>query len=228
MHQNKTIYNVGSPYQLAERVLEFFTSLNFKGGFFLEAGASNGVWQSNSYYLENILNWNGILVEPNTSMFTSCMQNRKNSKNHFFNCALVSEEYSLDSIKGYFNERDYENILMAQIEGVEQSEERSKRWIGKQAIPVPARTLNSIMEEVGNKVDFLSLDVEGYEVEALNGSKIEKHRPKYVCVEVWSDGGQQEKIKDYFFQRGYKINQYLSERDILFEDNKEENNGLLR
>ena len=76
------------------------------------------------------------------------------------------------------------------------------------------------MEEVGNKVDFLSLDVEGYELEALHGSKIEKHRPKYVCVEVWSVDDQQEKVKEYFIKRNYTINQYFSERDILFEDKR--------
>lgn len=216
----KIIHNVGSPYQLAEKILDFFVSMKIKNGFFLEAGASNGVWQSNSYYLEELLGWSGILVEPNKNMFDSCVENRKNSKNYFYNCALVSSDYPYDFIKGYFNEQDYENILMAQIDGVEQSEERSRRWLGKQPIFVPAKTLDSIMEEVGDNIDFLSLDVEGYELEALDGSKIERHRPKYVCVEIWSDGPQQEKIKEYFAQRDYKVNQYLSERDLLFQDNK--------
>ena len=216
------IHNVGSPYQLAEKILDFFTSMEIKNGFFLEAGASNGIWQSNSYYLENILGWNGILVEPNKNMFESCVENRKNLKNHFYNCALVSDDYPHDFVKGFFNEKDYENILMAQIDGVEQSEERNRRWLGKQSIFVPARTLDSILKEVGKKIDFLSLDVEGYEIQALSGSNIEEHRPKYVCVEVWSDGDQHDKVKQYFTQRGYKINQYLSERDILFEDKEKE------
>ena len=76
------------------------------------------------------------------------------------------------------------------------------------------------MKEAGKKIDFLSLDVEGYELQALNGFKIEEHRPKYVCVEVWIDGGQHKEVKRYFAQQGYKINQYFSERDILFEDVK--------
>ncbi len=220
MQKNKEAYDVGSPYKLAEKILNFFAHLDMKNGFFLEAGASNGLWQSNSYYLENALGWNGILVEPNRTMFESCIENRKNPKNHFYNCALVSSDYPHDIIKGYFNEKDYENILMAQIDGVEQSQERNERWLYKQSIFVPARTLDSIVKEVGKKIDFLSLDVEGYEPQALSGFKIEEHRPKYVCVEVWSDGGQHKEVKRYFAQQGYKINQYFSERDILFEDDK--------
>ena len=220
MQKNKEAYDVGSPYKLAEKILNFFAHLDMKNGFFLEAGASNGLWQSNSYYLENALGWNGILVEPNKTMFESCIENRKNPKNHFYNCALVSSDYPHDIIKGYFNEKDYENILMAQIDGVEQSQERNERWLRKQSIFVPARTLDSIVKEVGKKIDFLSLDVEGYEPQVLNGLNIEEHRPKYVCVEVWSDGEQHKEVKRYFAQQGYRINQYFSERDILFEDNK--------
>lgn len=220
MQKNKEAYDVGSPYKLAEKILNFFAHLDMKNGFFLEAGASNGLWQSNSYYLENALGWNGILVEPNKTMLESCRKNRKNPKNHFYNCALVSSDYPHDIVKGYFNEKDYENILMAQIDGVEQSQERNERWLHKQSIFVPARTLDSIVKEVGKKIDFLSLDVEGYEPQVLNGLSIEEHRPKYVCVEVWGDGEQHKEVKRYFAQQDYKINQYFSERDILFEDNK--------
>ncbi len=222
MKQDEKIYDVGSPYQLAEKVLDFFMSLDFKNGFFLEAGASNGFWQSNSYYLEKVLGWNGVLIEPNKNMLETCKLNRNSPKNHFFNCALVSSDYPHEMIKGYFNESDYENIMMAQVDGIQQPKERSKRWIGSQSVFVPARTLDSIMEEVGQKIDFLSLDVEGYELEVLGGSMIEKHRPKYVCVEVWPFLGHQKEVEKYFTERGYMINQFLSERDILFEDNQKE------
>lgn len=220
MNESQKIYDVGSPYRLAEKVLDFFTSLEIKNGFFLEAGASNGIWQSNSYYLEKVLDWNGILVEPNKNMFEACKNNRKSEKNYFYNCALVSSKYPHDSIKGYFNEKDYENIMMAQVENIKQPKERSQRWIGKQSVFVPARTLDSIMEEADQQITFLSLDVEGYELEVLDGAKIEKHRPQFVCVEVWSFLGHQDQVIEYFIERGYQINQFISERDILFEDKK--------
>ena len=51
----------------------------------------------------------------------------------------------------------------------------------------PARTLSSLLDEhaAGQKVDLLSLDVEGYEVEALLGLDLARHRPRFICVETW-------------------------------------------
>ena len=111
------MYDVGSPQQLAEKLLNFLEDLGVRDGVFIEAGANNGVWQSNTYYLEKKLGWHGVLVEPNPQLFEARVQNRKNDNNSFFHCALVSEEYAGDTIKGYFAETDYENILMGQVEG---------------------------------------------------------------------------------------------------------------
>ncbi len=35
-----------------------------QNGYFLEAGAANGIWGSSCYVLEQELNWTGICVEP--------------------------------------------------------------------------------------------------------------------------------------------------------------------
>jgi hypothetical protein len=37
---------------------------NIKSGYFVEFGAIDGITNSNSYYFEKILGWNGILAEP--------------------------------------------------------------------------------------------------------------------------------------------------------------------
>jgi hypothetical protein len=49
---------------------------------------------------------------------------------------------------------------------------------------VTARTLESVITESGfNQIDFLSLDVEGYEIEVLRGMNIERYRPNYMMIE---------------------------------------------
>ena len=40
-----------------------------RNGFFIEAGAHDGVDISNTLYLEKQLGWTGILVEPNPDTF---------------------------------------------------------------------------------------------------------------------------------------------------------------
>ena len=48
-----------------------------KDGFFVEFGAGNGKDFSNTYLLEKIYNWNGILSEPCKSFHQELVKNRK-------------------------------------------------------------------------------------------------------------------------------------------------------
>lgn len=52
---------------------------------------------------------------------------------------------------------------------------------------MPARTLESILNDLPQvpPIDFFSLDVEGYELNVLQGLNIERYRPKYILVEAW-------------------------------------------
>ena len=50
-----------------ENLKKIFDGKN--NGFFVEAGAVDGQFLSNSLYLENDLNWTGLLVEPDKENF---------------------------------------------------------------------------------------------------------------------------------------------------------------
>ncbi len=50
---------------------------------------------------------------------------------------------------------------------------------------VPVRTLASIFEEQKvTSIDFLKIDVEGYELEVVNGNDWKKYRPKVLVIEA--------------------------------------------
>ncbi|MBC1270328.1 FkbM family methyltransferase, partial [Trichormus variabilis FSR] len=53
-------------------------------------------------------------------------------------------------------------------------------------IQVPAKTLESILDKFAElpQIDFLSLDVEGYELDVLKGINLVKYQPKYILVEA--------------------------------------------
>jgi hypothetical protein len=50
--------------------------IDIEGGFFFEAGANDGVRQSNTLYFEESRGWRGILVEPIPNRFLDCVVNR--------------------------------------------------------------------------------------------------------------------------------------------------------
>src|SRR4029077_10767186 len=52
-------------------------------------------------------------------------------------------------------------------------------------VDVPARSLSALLDKHKmTRVDFLSLDVEGFERQALEGLDLARHRPRFVLVEA--------------------------------------------
>jgi hypothetical protein len=53
---------------------------------------------------------------------------------------------------------------------------------------VPAITLEAILDtHLGsNTIDFLSLDTEGYELPILKGLNLDKYRPSYMLIEIYT------------------------------------------
>ncbi len=61
-------------------------------------------------------------------------------------------------------------------------------WDTTYEVEVPARTLSSLLDEARiGAVDFLSLDVEGLEIEVLEGLDLSRHRPAFLLVEFWTE-----------------------------------------
>jgi hypothetical protein len=76
-------------------------------------------------------------------------------------------------------------------------------------IEVPAKTISTVLSQHGiSKIDFLSLDVEGYEVQVLNGLNFNIHRPHFMLIEVRN----KEEIESIIFPT-YKSIAVLSAND---------------
>jgi FkbM family methyltransferase len=200
-----------------DRKLEQY--LDFKEGFFIEAGANDGYIQSNTYYLEKIKSWSGILIEPLPLQYERCVKERK--KSIVFNCALVPFDYRDDNVKMLYSN------LMSVVQGARKTETLDQDHVIKGAelqsdvddiysLTVPARTLTSILNEVGvEAIDFFSLDVEGYEIDVLKGLDFDKYRPKFILIEQ----NFPEEIGDFLTSIGYDELDRLSDKDILYKVN---------
>jgi hypothetical protein len=76
-------------------------------------------------------------------------------------------------------------------------------------VPVRQAPLQLIFDRlISQKVDFLSLDVEGYELEVLHGINFEKLRPKYIAIEVRNH--HKQKIFDYLLKKQYSFLECLT------------------
>ena len=185
-------------------------------GFFVEAGANDGYLQSNTYYLERFKGWSGVLVEPIPELFDRCVVERPRSM--VFNCALVREGYPDPTVRMHYGG------LMSVVSGARGSTEADEEhvrvgnpfgWDRNYFLDVPARTLSSVLDEADAKtIDLLSLDVEGYEVEALLGLRLESHAPRLVLIEAL-ETERRASIRNAL-GTSYEFVTDLSPNDLLF------------
>lgn len=200
---------------------KILTYVNHKNGFYVELGANDGIAQSNTKHLELYKNWNGILIEPSEQQFRKLTKFRKKN-NYFFNCACVATDFPRKSIQIM-----YSNLMSTPLEGRsdiadpithaklgEQHSEKEKSFI----FEVEARTLQSIFNEVSAPavIDFMSLDVEGGELEVLNGIDFGKTNFDFILIETRSF----KKICNFLDSVNYKFVAQLSHHDFLFTWNE--------
>jgi FkbM family methyltransferase len=173
--------------------------LNFKDGFYIECGANDGVNQSNTWYFEKVLNWRGILIEPNQTSFKN-LKNNRSYTNIFKNVALVSEDFKNKNEEIYLSENNLESKLTNIANPLNQK--------------VTTETLNNILKEHNvNKINFFSLDVEGYEEEVLKGLNLNIFDIDYMLIETNNFDKINFMLKNY----NYILQEKLSFHDYLFK-----------
>jgi len=171
-----------------DRKLEEY--LDFDGGFFIEAGANDGVSQSNTYYLERFRGWRGVLVEGIPELSARCEKNRPRAA--VVQAALVEAGHPHDTVAMH-----YAGLMstvagaMDKVGGTNAHVQRGLELQNLKAtytIRVPAHTLTDVIIQhrpVG-EIDLLSLDVEGMEAAVLRGLDFARFAPRFLCVEVWN------------------------------------------
>jgi FkbM family methyltransferase len=194
-------------FALNELDIKLSKLISLNGGIFVEAGANDGVAQSNTLYFEKYYGWRGLLIEPIPQLVNKCRANRPACIVE--NCALVPLGWPAEEI-----EMQYCN-LMSLVRGAKGSEEEDNAHIRAGAkvqpgvtsfrVTVPARPLSDVLDQhkICN-VDLLSLDVEGYELQALQGLDLARHRPRYIVVET-SDVGKIDAHLLPFYRRIDKL-----------------------
>jgi FkbM family methyltransferase len=148
---------------------------------YFEAGAHDGHFQSRTYQFKDDANYFGILVEPSPDTYHACCHNRKNSNTLIYNCALVSNTYNTDTVKLY------SSSISSAMNMIQESNLDHKDYahFSTEGINVPARTIQSILDENSIlEIDYMYLDVEGAEINALLGIDFSKTKINFLEVET--------------------------------------------
>lgn len=160
-----------------ELICDFFKGK--ESGFFIEVGANEpDLIFSQTFHLEKNYNWRGILIEPIDYLYDKLKHVRTGAK--AFQVACTSKEKTGIATLKIPVSGDHEITGHACLEvNVDHSLLHETR-----NVEVDAVTLNSLLEgEKITKVDFLSIDVEGTELDVLRGFDLWKYSPKLIIVE---------------------------------------------
>ncbi len=175
--------------QFGEDVLlwEYFGARN--NGIFLEAGANHPTKGSQTWLFEQH-GWTGILVEPMAKNCELLREHRPGSR--VFQCALGAPEQrgrvqinvaaGNDGLSGLVVN---EGVVVERVEDVE------------------LRTLDEVLADAGNpKIDLMSIDVEGFELQVFRGLDLVRHQPALLLVE---DHLQHLSVHRHLVRNGYRL-----------------------
>ena len=187
---------IESPSQIGADII-CLHALDFKKfGFFVEFGAYDGYEHSNTYLLEHKFGWNGILVEPCRRFHEPLNKNRPQ-------CTIETSCVAKESGKVVDFVDCCEGELSTQKKYIRHSSVASRRQ-EKELYKVQTMSLLDLLirNAAPKIVDFLSIDVEGGELEILEGFDFSAYIFRMVAVEHgWTDN--ETKIDAIMLKNGY-------------------------
>lgn len=169
-------------------VWEFFD--HERQGVFVEVGANEPKKLSQTYFLEK-LGWQGVLIEPQPELAEALKRERPGAQIFQVACGAKNHEGEVD----FYLAEDHTQSACELGETNLMSVAR--------VIKVELKTLDRVLEQAGlSRIDFLSVDVEGFELDVFRGTDLARWQPRLILVE---DHGYDLKVHRHLVSSGYEL-----------------------
>jgi FkbM family methyltransferase len=148
-------------------------------GICVEVGANDGINGSTTLYFEK-LGWRCILIEPNPDL---CAEIRANRSAVLFECAASSRAGNATL---HIAEGAWRADGMSTISARSEDRERiSKQGFSTRPVDVPTFTMDELLSraQLDGPIDFVTIDVEGHELEVLQGLSLKRWKPTILILE---------------------------------------------
>jgi len=184
---------------------------NFSNGFFVDIGAYDGITQgSNSLFFEE-LGWSGVCIEPNPTLFKRLKENRKCACLNYAVSDVVGEEefmlingpntlggltknYDSSNLKAFENDLKHNNYTYEYIK-------------------VKTEKFNNIINQ--KRIDYLSIDVEGNELNILKTIDFDSYDIRVMTIESNNFG---DRILEFFSDKPYTLINRLGCDDVYVKN----------
>lgn len=174
---------------------------NKREGYFLDIGACDGVSFSNSYLLEDEYKWKGLLIEPMKSIIPVLKEKRPNSM--IIEKAAYSES---GKILSFCENRD--DKMISGLDGYVDKEFQVKQYNKVhfwESYDVETVTISDLLKEhkYPQFIEYVSLDVEGAELEVLKGMDFQTYTYGIMNIEHNYVEPRRSQIKELLLENGY-------------------------
>jgi FkbM family methyltransferase len=189
-----------------------------RGGVFLDIGANDGLFGSNTATLELDYGWTGLCIEANPKLIQPLTDNRPNSTIVHKAVWIGPGEVDIE-VPLHFKKKDPANQL-GRIASLEGNTKSFKKFFDKgiETFKVQSDTATNIINNtlgVPIVIDYMSLDIEGAEIEALQSINFDLIDIRFMTIEHGNRKGMKNVFDDYLKQFGYKVHR-VNEWDIEF------------
>jgi len=180
-------------------IREFFAGR--RDGVFVDVGSAHYSDLSMTFFLERDFGWSGVAIDALQTWGPGYAKHRPQTQ--FF--AYIVTDHAGTAEPFYRLRGDIGST--AQPERANRLKNEMNKKVSE--ILVPTITLNDLLDQAGiEKIDFLSIDIEGGEPAALAGFDLTRFLPALVGIEVFPEN--HSPILAYFEQHGYeRIDAYV-------------------
>ena len=163
-----------------------------RDGYFVEFGACDGVAASNTLTLERNFGWTGLLAEPATCWHAALSANRSCRIDHRCVSAQTGGRVVL---------HEGDSPIVSSLY-------RQHKFLGdvKRSYEVETVSLNDLLQDHGapRHIDFLSVDCEGHEVEAIATLDFDRYSFGFICIEQHHHVSPDRGVSQVFEKAGYR------------------------
>ena len=188
---------------------KFFPDFDYKG-IMVEVGAGPTTYFSMSKHFRDN-GWRCILVEPNPKF----VEFHKSLGHEIYPYACSSENKDATfTIVSTPTWHEYQTDGCS-ISAIEVSNQSLPHMGSAEKIPVKLIKLDTLLEDLKiEKIDYLSIDVEGWEIDVMKGFSPEKYSPKIIVLE---NIGHSSKYSDYMNSIGFILDSSYSHNQIYIK-----------
>jgi FkbM family methyltransferase len=182
-------------------ILNYFHLQEIKKGTFIDIGANDGITLSNTRALAE-LGWSGVLIEPSKEAYKRACENNKNNLSiQIYNCAIGKENKLITFYESGEHLGKGDTSLLSTIVKDELSRWKDETFTENVAMCYDWKYF--LEQSELKEFDFISMDIEGMELEVLPQMDLNELKVYLFCVE-WN-GKNFDFFDNYFKSFGFNL-----------------------